>query len=248
MASIHDPLDIPVIPLPPIPGPIPPAFFTDIPSDSAAIFSTVYGTRPLRTLPYPVPVHAVRSGSEKDILDKAWSLLETYPEIAQPIFTPPATWQDLYLYFDATDLWMEGAGFLFHVLGFIVRINVGTLDCIQNYVRQWAFLNESRLTNMSPKQDFLNLLQTPDDRAWFNYDELSSYHKDLLSATIKRQYEALQVKRIKSQAVFLNGPEQVVIEAQRYPNDASEDPYQHFGRQGTPCFEPLINLGLLYVL
>jgi hypothetical protein len=128
---------------------------------------------------------------------------------------------------------MEGAGFLFHVLGFIVKVNVARLDCIQNYVRQWTLLNEPRLANMAPQQDFLSSLQTLDDQAWFLYEILSSYEKDLLNSTIKWHYEALQAKRIASQAMCLNGPEQVVIEAQRYPCYISPDPYQHFGRRGT---------------
>lgn len=132
---------------------------------------------------------------------------------------------------------MEGAGFLFHVVGFIVKVNFARLDYIQNYVRQWALLHESRLAKLPPLQDFLGSLQTPDDQAWFGYDTLSSYEKELLNSTVKGHYDALQAKRIASQVVHRHGPEHFVIGARGSPYDRSTDSYQHFGTQGIPSLE-----------
>ena len=67
MDSDLETVELDRVPLPPIPGPLPPTFFTDIPPGSAAIFSTLLGTSPFRPLPNPVPIHAIRSGSEDDI-------------------------------------------------------------------------------------------------------------------------------------------------------------------------------------
>lgn len=96
-----NPLVLEDVVLPPIPGPIPPLFFVDVPVDAAAVFSTNKGTRPHRPLPCPVPVHSVRRGGEEDVQSKAWYLLKTQPAIAEAILTPPTTWRDLYHYFDA---------------------------------------------------------------------------------------------------------------------------------------------------
>lgn len=272
MASDLDTVELDRIPLPPIPGPLPPTFFIDIPPDSAAIFSTLLGTRPFRPLPNPVPVHAIRSGSENDIRDKSYDLFKRYLALAESIVTPPTTWQDLYHYFDATDLWTEGAGFLFHVLGYIVMVNATKLNFLESFARGWAFSNEARLANMVPRQDMLSSLQTPDDQAWFDHDNLTSRDKEILNSILKWHCEAFQAKRTSSPAMSLSGPVQavvetqrilpvvnlagtvqvavetrrvepamnrsatvpIVVEAQRIPYDMSADPYQHFGRPGTP--------------
>jgi hypothetical protein len=215
MASDLETVELDQIPLPPIPGPLPPTFFTDIPPGSAAIFSTLLGTRPFRSLSNPVPVHAIRSGSENDIRDRSCDLFKRYLTIAESIVTPPTTWQDLYHYFDATDLWTEGAGFLFHVLGYIVRVNVTKLNFLESFASEWAFSNEVRLANMVPCQDILSSLQTPDDQAWFDYNNLTSHDKEILNSILKRHCEAFQVKRISPPAVALNGPVQATVEAQR---------------------------------
>ncbi len=241
------------IQLPPIPGALPPSFFTDIPPVSAAIFSTVLGTRPFRPLPNPVPVHAVRSGSENDIREKANYLFKRYPTIAESILAPPTAWQDLYQYFDTTDLWTEGAGFLFHVLGHIVTVNLTKLNFIENYAREWAFMNEARLANMVPRQDILSSLQTPDDHAWFDYGNMTSHDKEILNSILKWHCEAFQTKRTSApvlsqneavhvavegrmiqQTMYPKVPVQMVVEAQRIPYDMSADPYQHFGSSGAP--------------
>jgi hypothetical protein len=215
MASDLDTVELDQIPLPPIPGPLPPTFFTDVPPGSAAIFSTLLGTRAFRPLPNPVPIHTIRSGSRNDIQDKSCYLFKTYLGIAESIVTPPTTWQDLYHYFDATDLWTEGAGFLFHVLGYIVKVNVTKLNFLENYAREWAFSNEPRLANMAPHQDMLSSLQTPDDQAWFDYGNMTSHDKEILNSILKWHREAFQAKRISPAAVNLGGLVQATVEVQR---------------------------------
>jgi hypothetical protein len=215
MASDLETVELDQIPLPPIPGPLPPTFFTDIPPGSAAIFSTLLGTRPFRPLPNPVPIHAIRSGSGNDIRDKSYDLFKRYLGIAESIVTPPAAWQDLYRYFDATDLWTEGPGFLFHVLGYIVKVNATKLNFLESFAREWAFSNEARLANIDPRQDMLSSLRTLDDQAWFDYDNLTSHDKEILNSILKWHCEAFQAKRISPPAVSLSGPVQVAVEAQR---------------------------------
>jgi hypothetical protein len=258
--------------LPPIPGPLPPSFFTDIPQGSAAIFSTLLGTRPFRLLPNPAPVHTILSGSEDDIRNKSYFLFKRYPTIAESIINPPTAWQDLYVYFDAADLWAEGAGFLFHVLGHIVKVNLTKLNLLEQFAREWASFNEARLISMALRQDMLSALQTPDDCAWFGYDNLTSYEKEILNAVLYRHCEAFQAKptsaptvgqseplqvameaqtvlpplnrcgpvqvavdkqRLQS-AIHPEGPIQIVVEPRRLPYGMNFDPYQHFGRLGTP--------------
>jgi hypothetical protein len=129
--------------------------------------------------------------------------------------TPPTAWPDLYHYFDATDLWMEGAGFLFHVLGYIVKVNLTKLNFLDNFAREWAFLNEARLANMVPRQDMLSLLQTPYDHAWFDYSNMTSHDKEILNAVLYHHCEVFQAKRISAPVVGHNEPVQVAVEAQR---------------------------------
>jgi hypothetical protein len=215
MDSDLETVELERVPLPPIPGPLPPTFFTDIPPGSAAIFSTVLGSRPFRPLPNPVPVHAIRSGSGNDIQEKSYDLFKRYLTIAESVVTPPTTWQDLYHYFDATDLWTEGAGFLFHVLGYIVTVNVTKLNFLESFAIEWAFSNEARLTNIVPRQDMLSSLQTPDDQACFDYDNLTPHDKEILNSILKWHCEAFQAKRVSFPAVNLSEPVQAAVEAQK---------------------------------
>ena len=239
-----DPLELDDITLPPIPGAIPSAFFSEIPPQSLAIFSTSLSTRPFRYLPNPAPPHVVRSGNDNDIKNKAWSLLHTYHEVTESIFTPPAAWQDLYHYFDAMDIWTEGAGFLFHVLGFIVKINWTRFKCLRTYADQWALTNEIRLISMPLLQaNLLNLVFTAEDDAWFDVGNLTTYQKNALVVVLNSHRAMLQAKHDSRRIAHQREVKWAAKQTQRPADISSPEPHQYHERPSTPFFKSTSVLG-----
>lgn len=240
------PLKLERIPLPPIPGPLPPTFFTETPPKPLAVFSTHLSTRPFRNLPNPVPPHVIRSADHEDVSRKAWSLLRTYPEVAESIFTPPAVWPDLYHYFDAMDLWTEGAGFLFHVLGFIVRVNWTRFNCLRVYADQWAITHEMRLIDMPKLQpDLLSSIFTAEDNAWFDVGSLTPYQKNALTVVLNSHRDVLRAKHDSLRIDYQRKAEWTGREIQRPANIQSLEPYQDNERPFTPSFKPSSELSSL---
>ena len=243
------PLELELIPLPPIPGPLPHTFFTETPPKPLAVFSTHLSTRPFRNLPKPVPPHVIRSADHDDVSRKAWSLLHTYPEVAESIFTPPAAWLDLYHYFDAMDLWTEGAGFLFHVLGFIVRVNWTRFNCLRVYADQWALTHEMRLIDMPKLQpDLLSSIFSAEDDAWFDVGSLTPYQKNALSVVLNSHRDVLRAKHSLLRIGRQRNAQGAVGEIQRSAKFQSPEPLQNNERSITPSFKSISVLSLLYLI
>jgi hypothetical protein len=101
-----------------------PATFWWTPSHAVCAFSTQQGRYPTRQLstdqPYPLPV--MRTNMNLDIQKKALQLVKQFPELTRAI-TPLNDWYHLYRYWDAVDLWIEGAAFCFFVIHRIGVIN-----------------------------------------------------------------------------------------------------------------------------
>lgn len=158
-----------------------PAKFYNVPADAPALFSTKNGARAKRQLYNPPPAPVVRSNFDDEVKRMASLLRKELPQIADQIRNP-TSWKDLYYFFDAVDLWVEGAVFLYFVISHISKENVVTQDAqnrmhqnaaIFRYAGTWVAENSDRLAKLSPETDFLALFgpaQRDDIRNFGHYE------------------------------------------------------------------------------
>ena len=138
--------------------------FYELHRNRAATFSTKGGTIPKRQNPYPLPPPLARSNVDADIRRKATSLRMEFPEIVRKIDKPPASWYELHNYFDAVDLWNEGAAFLFYVMNHIANENIllnhdleqTKLAEIRSWAKLWVEGNIKRILSIPPTQDLIS--------------------------------------------------------------------------------------------
>jgi len=80
-----------------------------------------------------------------DVQKKAASLVKKFPDLARTI-EPITEWYHLYKYFDAYDLWIEGAAFCFFVIHRIGTVNREVLheQCgmIEEFLKDWVASHE----------------------------------------------------------------------------------------------------------
>jgi hypothetical protein len=118
-----------------------PVSFWQTPDNAVAAFSTQLGRYPKRQLPRPLPAPIIRSNMNHDVQKKAQSLVKQFPELARRI-TPINEWYHLYKYFDAYELWIEGAAFCFFVIHRIGMINeqliIEQRDMIEDFAKEWV--------------------------------------------------------------------------------------------------------------
>lgn len=88
------------------------------------------------------------------------------PVVAAGLKTP-SSWFDLYSFFDAVDLWVEGPVFLYFVLTHISRDNQIATQCpfalrqqalIFQFTRDWVYRNADRVANLPNELDLTTLL------------------------------------------------------------------------------------------
>lgn len=110
-------------------------------STAPATFSTKCGTRAKRPLPTPPPVPILRSNISEAVSARAEALETEFPKFIRSV-DPPRSWEDLYRYFDAYDLYLEGVDFCFHVITQIGKRNVYLSALyekeISDYAREWV--------------------------------------------------------------------------------------------------------------
>jgi len=125
-----------------------PLSFWRTPDNAVSAFSTHLGLYPKRQLPelpdqFPPPV--VRSNLNQDVQKKAQSLAKQFPELARGI-TPINDWYHLYKYFDAVDLWIEGAAicfFVIHRIGIVnAQLDIEQRAMIEDFAKEWVDSHE----------------------------------------------------------------------------------------------------------
>jgi hypothetical protein len=113
---------------------------------------------------------------------KAWSLIHGCGRVAETIYVPPTTWAHLWHFFDAVDLWVEGPGHLYIVLGYVVQANWTKYNIIKESSQTWALNNQSRLyyaKELHP--DDFQAFFTFEDEQYFNATILTAYERDCLA-------------------------------------------------------------------
>ncbi|RDL40990.1 uncharacterized protein BP5553_00969 [Venustampulla echinocandica] len=153
---------------PPLATPAPPSGsysempmnFYQVPFSSQAIFSTLNGLLPKRTLEKSLPPPIVRSNFNSDVIQKAEILREKFPTIARSM-TTPTKWEDLYQFFDGYDLYADGAVFCFYVISEISRKNQYLAASFANeifkYAAEWISYHKEQVLRSPPAQDLIDL-------------------------------------------------------------------------------------------
>jgi hypothetical protein len=125
---------------------MPPQFWWT-PDHAACVFSTKNGRFPKRQLPVdqPYPAQVIRTDMNHDIQKKARSIAREFPELAGNI-QPTNDWYHLYKYWDAVDIWVEGAGFCLFVINLIGMVNKQFMEekfaAIDECAKEWVTRNE----------------------------------------------------------------------------------------------------------
>lgn len=142
-----------------------PAKFYNVPADAPAMFSTRNGTRAKRQLFTPSPAPIVRSDFDGEVKRMAALLRKELPQVAGLIRNPGA-WKDLYYFFDAVDLWVEGAVFLYYVISHISKdnelahesyIRMHQNAMIFHYAANWVTNNADRIAPLPTETDLTTL-------------------------------------------------------------------------------------------
>ena len=122
-----------------------PAQFWWTPDHAACAFSTQEGRYPKRQLEQPYPAPILRTNLNHDVHKTAFQLARQFPDLASGI-KPVENWYHLYRYWDAVDIWTEGAGFCYQVLNRIAEVNKELDDAffiaIDETAKEWMARNE----------------------------------------------------------------------------------------------------------
>lgn len=160
------------IDLPVVPGYVPPELFTNFPPNAPAFFSTNLRSRSIRLVPKPAPQYAVRTNDPNDIYERANFYRDKYPGFVHTIQSLPIAWEDLYTYFDPLDIWMEGAGFCFHVIHRLAATNIEKRRQIESFVNEWSVVNLAKLARVPPNTPVIAVFE-PEDYQYFDFDNLA---------------------------------------------------------------------------
>lgn len=179
--------------MPTVPGYVSPELFKNFPPNAPALFSTNFRTRPVRFVPIPAPQYAVRTYDPRDVYERSNFYRDKYPEFVHTIQSLPIAWEDLYAYFDPLDIWMEGAGFCFHVIHRLAAVNIEKRRQLEYFVAYWAENNIAKLARL-PLHDPVALVFESEDRQYFDLDGLTSYEITTLYSMLNQQCYALQPK------------------------------------------------------
>lgn len=180
---------------------IPRTFFFNISSHYPAIFSTLNGTREKRTLdPDSLPAPIARNDLANDVHSKANYLRIHFPTWIMSVRTPGA-WADLHHWFDATDLWVEGAPFLYIVLNYIHRQNEEIVRMwefktaeINQWVNSWVSANEFVVATVPDTQDLTTSFSVSENQ---EYQALDPSDKQLFQQVLNQNRRTLKAKWIE---------------------------------------------------
>ncbi|KAK4200614.1 hypothetical protein QBC40DRAFT_225240 [Triangularia verruculosa] len=164
------------------------SYYFNLPRDSACVISVNKTRKAPRFYdePLTIPAREIECWDQSRIEEEARTIRTQYPAVAESIVVP-GSWEDLYRYFDAHDLWLQGAWNLWAVideLGYqnqkmkcysqkIEEIrNMGPRFPLQPYeqamindfVEGWVSFMENRLTliEWDGSRDILQLLSPVD--------------------------------------------------------------------------------------
>jgi hypothetical protein len=146
-------------------------FYWNLPADAPCLFSSEKAKRCLDPLA-PRPRRGL-AWTDGQVRDRAADLRARYGPTPQTL-RRPRTWEDLYRYFDAVDLWDSGAWNLWRVIHFMCdedelsTARAHSDAAVFNEVDDWAYdwcthyENRRRLSRWDQRSDILDVLSQVD--------------------------------------------------------------------------------------
>ncbi|KAG5983134.1 hypothetical protein E4U55_000720 [Claviceps digitariae] len=120
---------------------LPIGFYTNPPSYAPAKFSTGHGERPFRTMAHILPRRRIHLWDKDELQAACNSTRKTYWADMKSM-TRPSCWDDLWMYYDAFDLYHYGVMNLWNLVNQLVDENVLIYDGMErecaNHIGQWA--------------------------------------------------------------------------------------------------------------
>jgi hypothetical protein len=186
-------------------------FFTNIPKEAAAVFSTVDGTRPFRMVEnstYERPGHYWWAAEVQRVSDE---LRRNLPEACKTL-QAPQTYHDLYQYFVAYDIYHRGAQNLWNVIHHLIFENqyvnevVQKEQMIQQSMEQIPLFESLALEvlkkpemqtklvlwDKEKQQDVLKVFNPYDLQLFEGYKNYDEYFLQVLRPIFERHYESLR--------------------------------------------------------
>ncbi|KAI5464065.1 hypothetical protein BGZ63DRAFT_451372 [Mariannaea sp. PMI_226] len=174
---------------------LPVGFYTNYPKTEAkAIFSTRNGARPFRMMQHLLPQRRIHLWSKDEIQSVCNSLRKIYWEHMRDM-RPLERWDDLWLWFDASDLYQYGALNLWNVTCTLVDenkilkedFNKEVAVHICHWTDEWAAkeCNRSKLIHWEESQG--PLLTFLDERDWKSLGNIHDDFMPLLSNALKHR-------------------------------------------------------------
>ncbi|KAK3372004.1 hypothetical protein B0H63DRAFT_550387 [Podospora didyma] len=151
--------------------------YTNIPEDAKCTFSLTAQVHTKRSMKHILPPRNIVIWSKEKIQQFASSIRQSHPGAANKV-VKPQIWEDLYEYFDAADLWNQGAWNLWEVIMYLAAQNDklaylvvemaanddGKLEILGDWVYKWLTHKENRdkLRTWDKQSDILKVLTPPD--------------------------------------------------------------------------------------
>jgi len=214
-----------------------PREFYNLPKDAPALISSHFGKHPKRELADPPPAPIARSDGPDDIVRKANYFRKQFPIFSRKI-RALTTWEQLYHFFDAYDLQLEGPAFLFYVINHLANENfamdrdeawlnsrelaIEKKNEMNKWAGQWVAANTERLASVPNSTEDLTTIFTPEDTN--DIDGMKSDELMVLKEALQFHFLAFK-KKVDAEAA----ERQSVFEAQRMlkPSSQSIAPSMH---------------------
>jgi len=189
---------------------LPADFFNRMPRNARAVFSTGFGHRVPRNLPKPASPYILRSNSDVgDEVRLALELRNRYSDYVATMQKIPATWDELWEYFDAVDAFTQGSAFLLRVITLIVKQNQSISTAIDQEVEIWVKQNYNRLATIDVNQDVMTTLFTPADSYFFQICNRLNKHRASLEPELKIIRQQISLANMRKEQEDLCKAEEV---------------------------------------
>lgn len=138
-------------------------FYTRMPEDATCTFSVTESMPEKRTMKHLFPLRVLEKWSEARIARTALRLFKIHTQDVLNI-EPPTEWVDLYRFFDAEDLWKNGAWNLWLVIYLLIEKAERYRALVANWVFAWLTTkaNRDKLRDWDPRTDILDLMGARD--------------------------------------------------------------------------------------
>ncbi|KAG5974818.1 hypothetical protein E4U58_002495 [Claviceps cyperi] len=162
---------------------LPIGFYTNPPSNALAKFSTAHGERQFRKMEHILPRRRIHLWGKDQLQAACNSTRKTYWADMKRM-TRPSCWDDLWMYYDAFDLYHYGALNLWNLINHLFDENVLIYDgmereCANNIgqwadewigldqnqrkLKEWSEGNKGPITSILSEQDWTNMGDIPED-------------------------------------------------------------------------------------